>query len=152
MAEPITIAVITGLVTLMTAYMQHRTEMAKLEQDKPDPPKTEKAKKGEQVAQVVEQGIQKYGNAEEKATLPLYQANPGRFESAMHDMVRELAQREPSFAQQLQDVAKQTNVAQTGGIHGEAHVTGDNYGQNTGVNTGTQTQTFGEWPPKKRDT
>jgi hypothetical protein len=64
--------------------------------------------------------------------------------------LRDLAERNPTFAQQLQDVAKQTNVAQTGGITGTATVKGDNYGQNTGVNYGTQTQTFGEWPPKKK--
>jgi hypothetical protein len=70
----------------------------------------------------------------------------------MQDMMRDLAEREPAFAQQLQDVAKQTNVAQTGGITGTAKAK-TNYGQQAGVNTSTmtQTQTFGEWPPKKKD-
>jgi hypothetical protein len=50
-----------------------------------------------------------------------------------------LAQREPTFAQQLQRVAEQTNIAQSGGIHGTANAK-TNYGQNVGVNTGTMNQ------------
>jgi Tfp pilus assembly protein FimV len=106
--------------------------------------------KGEQVAEVVETGIQQYGNAEEQGTLPLYQANPARFESAIQEVLRDLAKREPSFAQQLQDVAKQTNVAQTGGIHGTSTVHGDNPGISVGVSTGTITQ-HGTPPEKKKE-
>jgi hypothetical protein len=61
-----------------------------------------------------------------------------------------VAERNPAFAQQLQRVAEQTNVAQTGGVHGTATVQGDNYGQSPGVNTGNMTQTIGEWLPKKK--
>jgi Tfp pilus assembly protein FimV len=149
--EPISATVITALVGLYTAYTTYKVGMAQAEaQGKPAPTKTEDVQKGEQVAQVVETGIQQHGNAEEQSTLPLYQANPARFENIMQDMVRDLAQREPAFNQQLQDVAKQTNVAQTGGIHGSSVVHGDNPGISVGVSTGTITQ-HGTPPEKKKE-
>jgi Tfp pilus assembly protein FimV len=139
--EPISATIITALVGLYTAYTTYKVGMAQAEaQGKPAPTKTEDVQKGEQVAQVVETGIQQHGNAEEQSTLPLYQANPARFESIMQDMMRDLARREPAFNQQLQDVAKQTNVAQTGGVRGEAHVHGTNSGINIGANTGSVSQ------------
>jgi hypothetical protein len=70
----------------------------------------------------------------------------------MQRVLSELAQREPTFAQQLQQLAQQHHVTQTqsGGIRGEVHVGGDSYGQTVGVSTGTMTQTQYASPPREK--
>jgi hypothetical protein len=150
--EPISATVITALVGLYTAYTTYKVGMAQAEaQGTPAPTKTEDVQKGEQVAQVVEAGMKEHGDKREQRALEDFQDDPEWYQDNLQRALAALAERTPTFAQQLQDVAKQTNVAQTGGVHGTATVGRDNYGQNTGVNYGTQTQTFGEWPPRKRD-
>lgn len=141
MAEPISTAIITALVGLYTAYTTYKVGMAQAQaKGEPAPARPPEAEQGEQVAQVVEAGIEQHGNAEEQNTLPLYQANPTRFEHAIQEVVRDIATRNSTFAQELQRVAAQTNVAQTGGVHGTATVQGDNSGINIGANTGNVAQ------------
>jgi hypothetical protein len=141
--EPISATFITALVGLYTAYTTYKVGMAQAEaQGKPAPTKTEDVEKGKQVAQVVEQGIGTYGDENAQSDLTSYQRTPDvpRRQDNLVATLHELAQREPVFAQQLQDVAKQTNVAQTGGVRGEAHVHGTNSGINIGANTGSVSQ------------
>jgi len=151
--EPVTAgAAIGALVTLMGKWLNYDIEKRKLEQQgRPAPQPDAEAQKGQQVAQVVEQGITQYGNEDEQADLESFTRKPERYADMMQRVLRDLAQRNPTFAQQLQRVAEQTNVAQTGGVRGTANVHGDNYGQSTGVNTGTMSQTNTGRPPKKRD-
>jgi len=139
--EPISATVITALVGLYTAYTTYKAGVAQAQaQGQPAPTKTDKAQQGEQVAQVIETGIQQYGGGDAQAALTGFTQNPQMFASVLEQALANLAQREPTFAQQLQRVAEQTNVAQAGGVHGTATVSGTNYGQNIGVNTGTMNQ------------
>lgn len=133
-------AVITGLVTLMGKWLNYDIEKRKLEQaDNAASPPDEEAQKGKQVAEVVETGIQQHGGTDEQTALAGFRQNPQMFASVLEQAMKNLADRNSTFAQQLQDVAKQTNVAQTGGIHGKAQAE-TNYGQQAGVNTSTMTQ------------
>jgi hypothetical protein len=148
--EPISATIITALVGLYTAYTTYKVGMAQAEaQGTPAPTKTEDVQKGAQVAQVVETGIQQYGNDDEQADLDSFLRRPERYADMMQRVLTDLAQREPAFNQQLQDVAKQTNVAQSGGVRGSSVVHGDNPGISVGVSTGTITQ-HGT-PPRKRE-
>jgi hypothetical protein len=150
MADPVTIAALDGLVTLMGKWLHYDIEKRKLEQEgksrqQPDA----EARKGEQVAQVVETGIQQHGDEREQTALRGFQQDPQMFASVLEQAMKNLAEREPAFAQQLQRVAEQTNVAQRGGTHGSSVVHGDNPGISVGVSTGTITQ--GGPAPKKKD-
>jgi Tfp pilus assembly protein FimV len=142
-------AVITGLVTLMGKWLNYDIEKRKLEQaDNAASPPDEEAQKGKQVAEVVETGIQQHGGTDEQTALAGFHQNPQMFASVLEQAMKNLADRNSTFAQQLQRVAEQTNVAQTGGVHGTADVKGENYGQNIGANTGSVVQ-YGT-PPKKK--
>ncbi len=137
MAEPITIAAITGLVTLMTAYMTYRRDLAKGAADgSPVPTQTGDVQQGELVAQVVEPGITTYGTDDEKADLTAFVRNPDRYANQIAQVLSDLASRTPAFAQDLQHVAAQTNSVQTGGVTGTSTVHGDNLGQSFGVVSG----------------
>ncbi len=124
MADPITIgiAVITGLVSAYKAYTEYRAAVAKTG-TAAAPAKTEEVTKGEQVATVVETGIQKYGKPEEQTALAGYQQSPQLFEPVLSKVLSDIAAREPDFAGQLQTVAQQANI-QTGGVQGSVNVSG----------------------------
>lgn len=146
MAEPITIgvAVITGLVGAYKAYTEYKAAVAKAQaEQKATPAKAEAATKGEQVAQVVETGIQKYGKPEEQTALAGYQQSPQLFEPVLSKALTDIATREPAFAQQLQTLAQQANI-QTGGVQGSLNVSGQGkiYGPAAGVNTGEMSGTY----------
>jgi len=146
MADPITIgvAVITGLVGAYKAYTEYKAAVLKAKAEQQAPPtKTEEAAKGEQVAQVVETGIQQYGKPEEQTALAGYQQSPQLFEPVLSKVLTDIAAREPAFASQLQTVAQQANI-QTGGVQGSVNVSGQGkiYGPATGVNQGDITYTY----------
>jgi hypothetical protein len=149
--EQISATVITALVGLYTAYTTYKVGMAQAEaQGKPAPTKTEDVQKGEQVAQVVEAGMKEHGDKREQRALEDFQDDPEWYQDNLQRALAVLAERNPTFAQQLQRVAEQTNVAQTGGIHGSSVVHGDNPGISVGVSTGTITQ-HGTPPEKKKE-
>jgi len=145
MAEiTIATAVITGLVGAYKAYTEYKAAVVKAQaEQKAAPAKTEEAAKGEQVATVVETGIQQYGKPEEQTALAGYQQSPQLFEPVLTKVLADVAAREPAFAGQLQTVAQQANI-QTGGIKGEVNVSGQGkiYGTAAGVNTGTISGTY----------
>ena len=146
MADPITIgvAVITGLVGAYKAYTEYKAAVVKAQaEQKAIPAKTEEVAKGEQVAQVVETGIQTYGKPEEQTALAGYQQSPQLFEPVLTKVLADVAAREPAFAGQLQIVAQQANI-QTGGIQGAVNVSGEGkiYGTAVGTNTGTISGTY----------
>jgi hypothetical protein len=140
MAEPMTIgiAVITGLVGAYKAYTEYKAAVAKTGEKEPAPAKSAEVVKGEQVAQVVETGIQKYGKPEEQTALAGYQQSPQLFEPVLSKVLSDVAAREPAFAGQLQTVAQQANI-QTGGVQGSVNVSGGKVDLAAGVNTGTIT-------------
>jgi hypothetical protein len=139
--EPISTTIITALVGLYTAYTTYKVGMAQAEaKGEPTPAKSPEADRGEQVAQVVEMGIQQYGDKREKRALQDFQDDPEWYQNNMQRALAAVAKREPTFAQQLQRVAEQTNVAQMGGVRGTATVQGNNTGINIGANTGSISQ------------
>ena len=140
MADPITIgtAVITGLVTLMSAYMQYRASMKQADQKgAPAPAKTDEIKQGETAMEVVKAGVERHGNEDERADLANFERNPQRYQDGLAHVLTDIAAREPAFAQQLQTLAQQANI-QTGGVHGEVKVSdhGKIVGGAFGVSTG----------------
>jgi hypothetical protein len=146
MAEPITIgvAVITGLVGAYKAYTEYKAAVVKVQaEQQAAPAKIEEVAKGEQVAQVVETGIEQHGNADERADLANFERNPERYREGLARVLSDVAAREPAFAQQLQTVAQQANI-QTGGVQGSVNVSGQGkiYGAAVGTNTGTISGTY----------
>jgi hypothetical protein len=119
----ITSTVITGLVSLMTAYMKYRVEKAKIEQEgKSAPSPSDEAQKGEQVATVVETGVQQYSYVNEMQALAEFQHNPQMSGKELEQVIRNLAQREPAFTQQLQRVFEQTSLSSNQSRRGLGHV------------------------------
>jgi hypothetical protein len=100
MAEPIS-AVITGLVTLMTAYMTYRNEQARIEQQgQPAPEPTKEAQEGEQALQTVKEGVAQHGNPGEKNDLESFESDPTN-QRRVNNLVaslEELSTRKPEFA------------------------------------------------------
>jgi tetratricopeptide (TPR) repeat protein len=104
--------IITALVGLYTAYMTYKASVAQSQsKGEPAPEPTDEPKKGEQVAHVVESGIQQHGSNNEQLALRGFAQNPEMFTPVLEQALINLAKREPTFAQQLLHVAKQANVA-----------------------------------------
>jgi hypothetical protein len=146
MAEPITIgvAVITGLVGAYKAYTEYKAAVVKAQaEQKPEPDKSEEAAKGQQVADIVKAGVEQHGNEDERTDLANFERNPQRYQDGLVTVLRDIADREPAFAGQLQTLAQQANI-QTGGIQGTATASDQArvYGTVAGVNTGTISGTY----------
>jgi hypothetical protein len=111
---------------------------AKAEQ-KMAPAQSEEARKGEQVATVVQAAVQQHGDAKAQQTLALFEDDPDTYQEALRKVLARLAEQNPAFASQLQTVAQQANI-QTGGIQGSVNVSGEGkVDQAAGVNTGAMT-------------
>jgi uncharacterized membrane-anchored protein YhcB (DUF1043 family) len=154
MTDPITAgAAIGALVTLMGKWLNYDIEKRKLEQEsKPTSQLDTEAQQGQKVLAEVQQGVQTHGTQREQQALTVFESDPELYRHALEKALGELAQQKPAFANlltQLQQQAEQAGV-QTSNITGTAKAK-TNYGQQAGVNTSTMTQTFGEWPPKKRE-
>lgn len=112
MADPVTMGhFITGLVSLLSAYMTYKVGMANAQREnKPIPVKNEEAVKGEKVALVVETAILQHGRDDEKTALAVYQQNPKLFETSLIQAIKDIASRSPEFAAQLAALAQQENI------------------------------------------
>jgi hypothetical protein len=98
MVEPIS-AVISGLVTLMTAYMAYRNEKARIEQQgQPAPKPTKEEQEGDQALQTVKEGVAQHGGATEKQTVVLFEQQPEVFGSPLVQVLTQLAEQQPEFA------------------------------------------------------
>jgi hypothetical protein len=144
MADPISIAVITGLVALMTGYMKYRADMKQAEQKgAAAPAKTEEVTKGETALAQVKQGVAQHGDEKDQNALAQFETDPDDYRDVFEKKLARLAERSPAFAQQLQTVAQQANI-QTGGVQGSVNVSGEGkvYGPVVGANTGTISGTY----------
>jgi hypothetical protein len=116
MADPVTLsAIISGLVGVFTAYTQYRAtvkhpEPAKSDQSAPD----EDVRKGEMVAAVIEPAVTQHGTEDERADMANFIRNPQRYAEALALVLRDMAGRSPAFAQQLQLLVQQANIAPAG--------------------------------------
>jgi hypothetical protein len=98
MVEPIS-AVITGLVTLMTAYMTYRNEKARIEQQgQPAPKPTKEQQEGEQALQTVKEGVAQHGGEREQKAIEVFQDDPDLYRPALEKALVELATRKADFA------------------------------------------------------
>ena len=150
MADPITVlsTVIGGLVSVFTAYTQYKGAVKQAEAKQESPPvKSDEAAKCKAVAQVVETAITKHGNEDERADLANFQRNPQRYADAIATVIREIAAREPGFAQQLQVLVQQANIAQDGSNVVNIKNEASNYGAQGTFNAPVS---FGT-PPKADD-
>lgn len=142
MIDPATAgAVITGIVSTLTAYMNYKVGMRKAEQEdaaRPPVPDTETVEHAEAALPVIQHAVNQYGNEDEKADLASFERNPQRNASNLERTLIDIAGRVPEVAQQLQTLAQQANMQGSGvNISG-----GTVYGSVTGQNTGTQTNTY----------
>lgn len=134
-------AMITGIVSTLTAYMNYKVGMRKAEQEgaaRPTAPDTKTVERAEAALPVVQRAVEQYGNEDEKTDLVSFERNPQRNASNLERTLIDIVGRVPEVAQQLQTLAQQANVQGSGvNISG-----GTVYGSVTGQNTGTQTNTY----------
>src|SRR5690349_20192987 len=104
MADPATIgAVITGMVSLVSAYMTYRVGMKQAEQKgtpAPAKPDAKTLQDGETAMTVVKQGITQYGDADEQTDLANFERNPERYRDGLARVLHDIAGRETAFALQ----------------------------------------------------
>jgi hypothetical protein len=144
MADPVTLGVIvTGLVGAYKAYADYKAAVTKTATKEELPAKTEPVAKGELVAPLVKNAIEKHGEPKEQTTLQLFEEDPDTYEEALKKVLTYLAQRNPTFATELQTLAEQANI-QTGGFQGTVNVSegGIVYGPTAGTNHGTMSGTY----------
>jgi hypothetical protein len=135
-------AAITGVVSLLSAYMTYRVGLKQAEQKgapAPAKPDEQTLTQGERALEIVKAGVAQHGDADEQADLASFERNPQRYQDALARVMTDIATRSPAFARQLQTLAQQANI-QTGGIKGEINVSDQGkVDQAAGVNTGTMT-------------
>ncbi len=136
-------AVISGVVSLISAYMTYRVGMKQAEQKEAAKPDDETLTKGEQAMAIVRTGVAQYGDEDEKADLANFERNPQRYEDNLARVLTDIAMRTPVFRQELESLTKQLDI-QTGGVQGNVNVSGQGriYGPSAGVNPGTMTGSY----------
>ncbi len=138
-------SIISGIVSLVSAYMTYRVGMKDTDQKgalPPDKPDGATLKNGEAAMNVVRTGIVQFGNADEQADLVNFERNPTRYEPLLATVVTDIARRNATFAQQLQLLAQHTNLS-TSPVHGTVNVSGGTvYGPVAGTNTATMDSTY----------
>lgn len=124
-------AVISGMVSLLSAYMTYRVGMKNAEAATPAPrPDDDTLKQGESAMNIVRTGVSQYGNEDEKANLAGFERNPQRYEQQLAQVLSEIALRYPVFRQELESFARQNEIKPS--VQATANVHGNNYGPNVG--------------------
>ena len=126
-------AAISGIVSLVSAYMTYRVGMASAEAAKPD---DDTLQKGESALNIVRTGVSQYGTADEKADLSSFERNPERYAGVLQQMLGDIAARYPVFQQELESFARQNDIKPA--VQGTVNVSGQGkiYGNAFGVNQG----------------
>jgi hypothetical protein len=141
MADPSIIATLVGgIVSAFTAYVGYRTSVDTAKaKGEPAPEKSKEATAGEQAAQVVETGIQTYGQQDAQTALAGFQHNPQLFAPVLQQVLVQIAERSPAFLAQLQGLTQQAGIQPA--VHGTVNVSGHGrtYGVTAGVITGSVT-------------
>ncbi len=96
-------SIISGIVSLVSAYLTSRVGMKDAAQKEPPSDKLdeETLKQGEAAMNLVRTGIAQYGTADDQADLVNFERNPRRSEQTLAAVVTDLARRNAAFAQQL---------------------------------------------------
>lgn len=109
---------INGLVGLLSAHALYSAAVRYTrQQDLPLPPQPDAVKliQAEQVLAAVQQGFAQYGDEREQVALECFADEPEQYEEMLIKLLRTIAVREQAFAQQLHDLAQQTNTRS--GLH-----------------------------------
>lgn len=106
---------ISGVVSLITSYMTYRVGM-KTAENAAAKPDDKTVQQGESALEIVRTGVSQYGTEDEKADLANFERNPQRYEAAFAQMLIDIANRYPVFAQELQSFVRQNDV-QPGSIN-----------------------------------
>lgn len=121
MSEPIS-AIITGLVSALSAYMTYKVNITKASQGTSSPatnaPNDIELKHGQQALEVIKSNITQRGTEDDRADFERFERNPQRYKDLLINLLKELANRDHAFAQQLQNLAQQSPSS---GIH-EQHI------------------------------
>lgn len=132
--------IVGGLVGVMKAWLGYDMEKRKALQEgkeAPTPPAT--AAQGEQAIEVVRQGIAQYGTENDQKALNNFEDEPEDYATVLEKKLIALAERQPAFAEQLQQQGKQVQQA---GIQMHGEVKAYDHAimkQAVGVNVGTMT-------------
>lgn len=140
MTDPTIIgAAISGVVSLLSAYLTYRLGIRQAEQQAaPEKPDDTTLVQGQHALELVIAGVDRHGDADEHADLASFRRNPQRYQETLAKVLTDIARREPAFAQQLQTFAQQAAI-QASGVHGTVNNPGTITGNAAGVNTGTMT-------------
>lgn len=143
--EPATISAgITGVVGLLSAYMQYRVGMKQAEQkgeaavEKPDEQTLEK---GEQALVVLQKAVAEHDNEDERADLANFERNPRRYKDDIIRVIQDIAKRDQAFADQILRLQPQVgnDVKQGNVTINNSTTTGTNAGV---IDNSTINQTF----------
>ena len=119
--DPATISAgITGVVGLLSAYMQYRVGMKQAEQKgeaAPEKPDEQTLQDGEKALVVVQEAVVKHGNEDEQADLASFERNPERYQKQFEQVLLDIAAREPTFADRILKLQPQVgNDANQGSV------------------------------------
>ncbi|NOK59878.1 MAG: hypothetical protein GFH27_549291n70 [Chloroflexi bacterium AL-W] len=133
--DPATISAgITGVVGLLSAYMQYRVGMKQAEQKgeaAPQKPEQQTLEKGEQALVVVQKAVAEHGNEDDQADLANFERNPGRYKDDIIRVIQDIAKRDQAFADQILKLQPQVgNKANQGTVNNTNSTT---QGINAGV-------------------
>jgi len=129
-------AVITGIVSLVSAYMTYRGVVATAEaQHAPHPTPPAEAATGERALAVVQRAAAT-GTEDQRQDLMGFERNPSRNQDQLRRAVRELIEANPALLTELRSIL--ATAPTTTNITGSVSITGGSVtGVVTGVNTGT---------------
>jgi hypothetical protein len=146
MIDPTTAsAVISGLVSILTAYMTYRVGMKQAEQqgktgqatDAPTKPEAPIVEQAEAALPVVREGVRQHGDQREQTALANFEDDPEMYGPVLERVLTGIASRQPEFLHQLQTAAQQANVQGRG-----VNISGNVYGNVMDLNTGSITSTY----------
>lgn len=129
-------AVITGIVSLISAYMTYRGVVATAEaQHASHPTPPAEAATGERALAVVQHAAAT-GTEDQRQDLMSFERNPSRNQDQLRRAVRELIEANPALLTELRSIL--ATAPTTTNITGSVSITGGSVtGVVTGVNTGT---------------
>lgn len=110
MVDPTVIgAAISGVVSLITSYMTYRVGM-KTAQNVAPKPDDKTVQQGESAMEIVRTSVSQYGTEDEKTDLANFERNPQRYQANFVQVLTDIANRYPVFAQELQSFVRQNDV------------------------------------------
>lgn len=116
------IPALIGVMKIWTDYDLKKREAEQKQQAVPEKPAD--ADKGKQVFDLVKQSVVDHGNKSDQRVLEGFEEEPEEYAEMLTNKVTELVKNNKSFAQQLEDLAKQIDIASSSDAKGSVNISG----------------------------